>query len=320
MEKLCGRVAQLLRMYPSLWLPYIVADLLAICLWRLRGLTERSIFHWFTTSHSVLSGEVASPHYDSASLARASIAYAPIAITTIIAVVCLFVAALVATADIVDSIKKEQRPDARAILAKLATHWRKILLFALRFLITAGVFFAGTTGLSYYLLFRTRRQDLLTSFWFLAGQLLIEVGCAAWLVMPAAIRLLEGGAEVRTSAQARSQGTILAIIAAEVGAALGSFVPKLEASIHLNSRWEATALSVFNSVVADAPDALLFIALALLVAEFSGVTGGRKDSKILGLLRLLMPLHFGKGEEQPSAEGESESPSAGLHAVPLMPR
>lgn len=319
MEKLCGRVAQLLRKYPVLWLPYIAADLLAICLWRLRGLAEKGIFRWFTTSHSVLSGEVASTHYDSASLTRASIAYFPIAIITVIIVVCLFVAALVATADIVDSIEREQPPVAREILAKLAAHWRKLLLFALRFLITAGVFFAGTTGLSYYLLFLTRRLDFLTSFWFLAGQLLIEVGCAAWFVMPAAIRLLEGGAAVRASVQARGQGTILAIIAAEAGAAIGSFVPKLEASFHLNSRWEFTAISVFNSVVANAPDALLFIALALLAAEFSGAPDGKKDSKILDLLRLLMPLHLGEGEKLPPAEGESESPIAGLHAVSQMP-
>jgi uncharacterized membrane protein len=202
MQKLCSRVAELLRKHPILWLPYIAADLLAICLWRLRGLAEKGIFHWFTTSHSVLGGDIALPRHDSATLARVSITYAPIGFATIIAVVSLFITALWATNDIVDSIEREQRPDAREILSKLAAQWRRILLFALRFLITVGV---------------------------------------------------------------------------------------------------------FNSVVANAPDALLFIALALLAAEFSRENGGEEGSKILELLPLLMPLHFGKGGEPPQVEGVPES-------------
>jgi hypothetical protein len=74
----------------------------------------------------------------------------------------------VATAAIVDSIEREQTPEARAILADLAAHSQKIHLFTLRFLITFGVSFAVTTVLSYYLLFLAHCQDLLTSFWLLA--------------------------------------------------------------------------------------------------------------------------------------------------------
>jgi hypothetical protein len=303
MQKLCGRVAELLRQHPILWLPYTAADLLAICLWRLRGLAEKGIFHWFTTGHSVLGGDIALPRYDSATLAKASIAYIPIGVTTIVAVVCLFVAALVATTDIVDAFEREQRPDAREILAGLAAQWRRILLFALRFLVTVGVLVGGTAALSFYLLSLAHRQDLLTSFVLLAVGMLIGVGCTAWLVMPATIRLLRGGGTVMVSAHARNQGTILAIIAAEAGAALGFFVPKLEGSMVLNSRWEITALSVFNSVVADAPDALLFIALALLAAEFLREDVGKEGSKTLEVLPLLMPLHFGKAEEPPQVEG-----------------
>ncbi len=303
MQKLCGKVAELLRENPILWLPYIAADLLAICLWRLRGLAERGIFHWFTTAHSALGGEFALPRHDSATLAKASIAYTPIGIATIVAVVCLFVAALLATADIVDSIEREQRTDAKEILARLVAHWWKILLFALRFLITVGVIFGGTAALSFYLLFLAHRQDLLTSFWLLAGGMLIGVGCTGWLVMPATMRLLRGGAAELVSTQTRTHGTILAIIAAEAGAALGFFVPKLEAFALLNSRWEVTALSVFNSVVADAPDALLFIALGLLAAKFSQEDCGKKGSKIIELLPLLMPLHFGKSGEPSQVDG-----------------
>jgi hypothetical protein len=296
MQKLCARVAELLRKNPILWLPYIAADLLASCLWRLRGLAEKSIFHWFTTGHSVLGGDVALPSNDS--LARASVAYAPIGIATIIAVGCLFVIAFVATAGMVDSFEREQRPDTRDILSKLAAQWRRIVLFALRFLITVGAIFGATTALSYYLLFLAQRQHLLTSFWLIAGLLLIGVGCTGWLIMPAAIRLLRG-ATVLVSTQARCRGTILAVAAAGAGAALGFLVPKLEASMLPNAHWELTVLSAFNSVIANSPDALLFTALAFLPAECSREDDGEEGSKGLKLLRLLMPLHFGKDEEPP---------------------
>src|SRR3569833_1560817 len=152
MRLLCIKMAELLRKHPTLWLPYVAADFLAICLWRLRGVAERGIFRWFTTGHSVLGGEVPLPPHDSAALAKASIAYAPIGIISIIAVVWLFVAALVATSFIVDTIRREQSLDKAEILGHVAAHWRPIIFFSLRFLITIGVFVGATTGLSYYLI------------------------------------------------------------------------------------------------------------------------------------------------------------------------
>jgi hypothetical protein len=302
MQKLCRRVANLLMKHPILWLPYIGADLLAIGLWQLRGLAEKGIFHWFATGHSVLGGDIALPRYDHAALIRASIAYFPIAIATIVVIVCFFVASLLVTADMVDSIEREQRPDGRAILVSLAAHWQKIILFALRFLIIFGSITAGITVLSYYLLFRMHRQYLITSFWLLAGVELVVVGCTVWLVLPAAMRLLGREATVTVPTQTRNLGTILAIIVTEIGVALGFIVPKLETSMMLNSRWEITTLSVFNSMIANVPDVLLFVALALLATGELQENDAKMGSKIPALLSLLMPLHFSKSEEPPSVE------------------
>ncbi len=298
MQVLCIKMAELLRKHPTLWLPYLAADLLAICLWRLRGVAERGIFRWFTTGHSVLGGEVPLPPHDSATLAKASIAYAPIAIVAIIAVVSLFVAALVATAVIVDSIERDQRPDSRMILEALLTRWRRIVLFSLRFLVTVGIFIGGTAGLSYYLLSIAHRQGLINSFWFLAAGMLLGVGCTGWLVLPAAVRLLRGVSAL-VSVKTRIQGTILAVLAAEAGAVLGFFVPSLETSLLLTSHGENNVLSIFNSIVANAPDALLFIALALLTADLSRNLDDGKNSKLRELLPVLMPMHFEKGGTQP---------------------
>ena len=298
MEKLCRGVVKLLKDHPILWLPYIAADLLAIVLWRLRGLAEKGIFHWFTTGHSELGDEIALSRHDYyAALTRASIAYIPIGIATIVAIACLFVAALSSTAAIVNSIERKQRPNERKILASLAVHWRKIILFALRFLITFGVFAAGIGIPSYYLIYLAHRQNLLTSFRLVAGLMLVVVGCTAWLIMPVTMRLLGGEAAVLMSGKTRNQGAILAVLAVEAGSALGFFVPRLEALMSLNSRWEITALSVLNSVVADLPDAPLFVALALLAAGFSSESASKNGSRIHEILSILMPLHFGESEE-----------------------
>jgi hypothetical protein len=302
MQKLCSRIANLLMKHPILWLPYIAADLLAICLWQLRGLAEKYIFHWFTTGHSVLGGDIALPRHDHAALIRASILYFPIAIATVVVIVCLFVASLLVTVDMVDSIENGQRPDGRAIFISLAAHWQKIILFTLRFLITFLLFTAGTVALSYYLFFRMHLQDFHTPFWFDAGMMPVVVGCTVWLAMPAAMRLLRGEAAVIVPAQTRNQGTILAILVTEAGLALGFFLQKLETSMMLNSRSEITLYSAFDTMIANAPDVLLFVALALLMTGISQEDDSETGSKIHALLPLLMPLHFNKSEEPPQIE------------------
>ena len=200
-------------------------------------------------------------------LARASITYAPIGFATIFVIVCLFVTALMVTAGMVDAIGREQRTDARKVLAIIASQWRRILLFSLKFLVTFGVVAAGATILSYSLLYTVHRLDLLASTFLLLGLVLVVVGCAAWLVMPSAIRLLQAETTGLVTAKTRNQGLILAALVTGAGVALGMIAQKIESGIILDSQWEFMALSGLNSIVADAPDVLLFIALSLLATK-----------------------------------------------------
>lgn len=220
----------------------------------------------------MLGGDISAPIPDHAAMARASLAYAPIGFATIFVIVCLFVAALMVTAGMVDEIDRVQRPEARESLARIAPQWRGILLFSLKFLVAYGVFGAGVSFLYIYLLDAVHHQELATSAILLPMMVLVEVGCVAWLVTPAAIRLLQHKTTGLVSAQARNRGTILAILAAEVGMALGVIAQKMEARIILDSQWEFTALSALNSIVANAPDVLLFIALALIAAKYTQET------------------------------------------------
>jgi hypothetical protein len=283
-------------------LPYLAAELVAICLWRLRELAQSGIIHWFTTGHSALGGEIPLPPRDYSALTRGFIAYLPIAIVTIVAVVWLFVAAFLVTAAMVRSIEREQALDERKILADIATGWHRILLFALKLLVTLGVFFAGTTALLFSLLFIAHRQDLLRSPWMIVAMLPIAVGGSVWTVMPAAMRLLKQEPARLDSIQTRNQGAILAILTSEAGVALGLLTSKLETPMLITSHWEFTALSIINSVIANAPDTILFVALVLLAAGLSTEIESNDDSSLRELLPALMPMHFGKPEEPPQTE------------------
>lgn len=79
--------------------------------------------------------------------------------------------------------------------------------------------------------------------------------------------------------------------------ALGVIAQKLEAHLIFESRWEVTALSFLNSILANAPDVLLFIALALLAAGCAPEKERSSDSKIHRILQALMPLHVGQSKE-----------------------
>jgi hypothetical protein len=270
MKELWVRTFRLFREHPVLGAPYLVGQLLAICLWRIRGVAERSIFHGFSTGHSVLGGDVTSPTLDHDNLAKASLAYAPIGLATIFVIVCLFVIVIIVTSVMVASIDHEQEPDARGALALVATKWVGIMLFSLKFLFAYGVFGAGFTFLSIYLLDRVHRPEISRSAIYLPLMVLLEAGCVTWALTPAMIRLLRFEKTGVVSIDARFQGVLIAVLATEGGMALGLIAQRLESGLTIESGWRIITLSALNSLCANSPDVLLFIALGLLASEGVG--------------------------------------------------
>ena len=295
MKDLLRKTFELIRAYPVLCAPYLVACLLAFGLWRLRGMAEKAIFRWFSTSHSVLGGAVQAPT-DSA-FAKATLAYLPLGLATIFAIICLFVAVLVVTGGMVNAIGSEQEPDAREGLARLAHDWGRILLFSLKFLLAIGVVGVGVTVPLFYLLRAVHHREYLTTPSWLPALLVLYVGCLVWLMMPAAIRLLRPDKVGPISTQVRNWGAILAVVASEAGNALGLLAQRLEKGIIFDNRWELAARSAFNAILANAPDVLLFIALALLANETASGMDPETGSKPRNLLRDLMPLHFRRDQD-----------------------
>jgi hypothetical protein len=264
MKDLWRKTWELLRDFPILWLPCVFADLLAVWLWRLRGMAEKAIFHWFLTSHSVLGGETVTPIPDRAMLAKASMAYAPVGFATIFAVVCLFVAALMVIARMVEAISSGQSPNFRASLTKVIRRWRRILLISVKFLVACGVFSVAAAFLAYSLLGALHHREVVTSAIFLNLGTLLLACCLALLLTPSAIRLLQADKRAQVPSESGRRAMVFAAVATEAGILLGMLAQKLEAGMVLDYKWEVTTLSALNSILANAPNSLLFVALALL--------------------------------------------------------
>jgi hypothetical protein len=83
----------------------------------------------------------------------------------------------------------------------------------------------------------------------------------------------------------------------DFGLRQGAFGDHGSSRSQCRSRWEFTALSALDSILTNAPDALLFVALALLAAEYPRESENNKGSNIHELLQVLIPLHFRQSKE-----------------------
>lgn len=297
MIPLLRKSVELLRENPILWLPYLIAELSAIGIWRLRGMAQKSIFHWFMTQYSVLGGEVPVAPTDHDALAKAGLTYTPVGLASIFTVVCLFVVAFMVTAKMMDAVGQEQKIQVKEILAGLGLRWGSIFLFSFVCLVTFAVFAGGAAALLVLVLYRAHHLDLRNSPIFTFGMLPILMGCATWLLMPKAIRLLCADRTVLIPSEAKKRGAITAFIAVEAGELLGVILSKAEAPVQLSTQLGWSLLAAFNSIVANAPDVLLFIAIALLATENSEEAASSQGSGIRPILETLMPLHIRETKE-----------------------
>jgi hypothetical protein len=177
-------------------------------------------------------------------MVRASMVYAPVGFAAILAVVCLFVAALLVTAKMVEAIDREQTPDLRASWAEVVPRWRGVLIFSVKFLVACGASLAATAFPAYLLLGAVRHREIATSAIFLNLGTLTIVCCLVLLLVPAAVRLLQVEQKSNMPVSLRGQAVVFAAVATEAGLLLGMFAQKLEAGIVLDHRWELTILEL----------------------------------------------------------------------------
>ncbi len=247
MQELWRKTIEFSWRHPTLWLPYIFAELLAVFLWRLRGVAEKGIFD-----------------RQSIEYIRAVIAYIPLGFGTEFVIVCLFVVALTLTAKMVGMILEGQKPKLFFALKEIAPLWARILLFSFKFLVVFLAFFVADLALVFAVMRVMHRSDLPTSEISVFVEVLVVLGCTAWLLTPAAIRLLRISNTTSVSRNSWKWGAISAILAVAAATALGDVVQGLESRMMLTSQFERTCVLAVNKVVVNGPYLLFFVAISFI--------------------------------------------------------
>lgn len=257
------------RRHTSLWVPCAVATLVTMALARLEMDAVFGITRSLMAKRSALGGEVVSSD-PTEFQHRAMMVAKPLGPCKDFLEVCSFVVAFAVTAKLVGTILEEQRPDMMAALRGVAPQWRQILLFSLKYMVLTGVVIGAFMLLTTSPLTSDRILSLAVSKPFVYSVALLWEGCLAWLLMPAAIRLLQPPESPPASADARKLGVVFAVVTSAAAIALEYAIGRAEAAVVLDSRWELTALTALNSIVENVPSTILFIALALLASQSMG--------------------------------------------------
>lgn len=224
------------------------------------------VLAFFTEQHSVFGGTVPSESPPMA-VSRTMMVIVPLGVVKNYLEICLFVVALVVTADMVRRVLAEQRPAMVEAVRGVVPRLREVLLlsvlyFAVMAILSAVFLFVGTSSFT-----PERLHQLASSRTFITVFGLATQCCLAWLLLPAAIRLLRPPGSPAISAQQRRVGTVLAVAAAVGQMLLQYAAGKAEAALMIGNVWESWTVAVVNTVIVNLPLVFLFIALALMAME-----------------------------------------------------
>jgi len=269
MKKLWQKALELFRRHIILWVPCTVAGILILALGKLEKAQIQWFIHFFQTQRSVLGGEAQSGDLSEA-LHRATMFIYPLGLLKEFLDVCFFVVALTTTKSLVQSILEEQKPDMVAAVRGVVPRFREVLLFSVKYMAVLAVFAGIFIVLGSSPLTSDRFHEFLFSKKYLLYAFsLVGEGCLAWLLLPAAIRLLRPPGSPTISTRVREMGTAFAVIASAGALALGFLTGKAESGIRLDNQGEGLVVAVVNTVIINAPQILLYIALALMAIQES---------------------------------------------------
>ena len=268
MKKLLTNTLDLFRRNLILWVPCQIAGIILFLLRRLQRAGIHWLLEYFSMQHSVLGGNVLSPDLTQAQHRTMLIVY-PLGTVKDFLEICLFVAALAATKSLVQMILEGQRPDISSALREVVPRWREVLLFSFKYMailaLSVGLLiFVSTSPLTPE---RLRMHAMWKEFALIFT--LVAEACLAWLLMPAAIRLLRQPGDPPIGVHERTWGVFLAVATSAASSVLDNLLGKAETSVFLDSPWQAQALGLVNTIIVNSTQVYLFIALALIAIQHS---------------------------------------------------
>jgi len=263
-----------------LWVPCSIAGILMLGL----GKLESAEIHWlvriFATKHSVLGGEVPSTDFALAQH-RAMMVIYPSSLLKYVLEVCIFVVALAATKNLVHMLLNEQTPDMIDAVRRILPRSREVLLLTVEYIAVLAIFGGVLIVIGSSPLTSKRIHEIVLSKPFIYVFGLVGNGCLAWLLVPGAIRLLQPQGTPMISTEGRRLGTAFAVGTSASAMALEYVVSKAESGLIFEKLWESGAIAVVNTVIVNAPQVLLFIALTLLALQSTAEQKSATESAIV---------------------------------------
>lgn len=235
---------------------------------------EKSAIHrimaFFMNQQSVLGGTAPTGDLATAQHRTMLIVY-PLGTLKYLIEISLFVVALIATKELVRMTLAEQRAEFITALRGILPRCREALFFSIKYMAVMAIFGSIMVALASAPISPELLRQLFTSKTLVFGYALAGECCLAWLLLPAAIRLLRPPASPPISTQQRKLGTILAAAAFVSSTAIEYLIGRTEAAITIGNYWESWAIAVANTVIINAPEVMLFVALALMAIQESSV-------------------------------------------------
>jgi hypothetical protein len=266
MKQLLGKTTELLRRYPILWAPWLVAVVLNFLLTALSRSWLRRLFERGHVGRSVLGFNApAVPEYPYLSPQVRRFALVVGGFRELITV-CIFTAALVTIAILIKMILEGREPNPAEALRVLASRWRAQLGFVVKFAIAlvcvGGIMTLSTIQPLAGFFYGSKWSGIVV--WLLS---LIAVACAYWFVSSAAIRLLRNSPASFVTLQVRRTAVIIAIAADAAFAPLQAGVRLIETQAGFTPSANSNVLLAVHTLIVSLPRVFAFVALALLAGS-----------------------------------------------------
>jgi hypothetical protein len=294
MRTLFRTTASLLRQYPILWLPLILAELINFNITWFERMLQRSLMQqllpWLTESRSVLDGATGHIPATAQTIRNLQLILLPLDLGTELVCILLSAAALVVTAALLRSLAEGCPATLPTALASIAPSRRRILIFSLTLLGLKAIWDVLTAFLS-PLIFSLNPEDKLKRLLSLSPKLenVLEIThlipnlvshlwvlpialCIVYIIAPLQARLAQPPDAVPVPDQAK-QARIAAILTAVAMSALSFLVAMLEVPLFQLLRPASTLVlypvSTITSLITALPYILLYIAFYLITTPDS---------------------------------------------------
>jgi hypothetical protein len=267
MRQIWRNAVHLFWQHPVLWLPLILADLLAFCLGLLQSFLSHEIAARFFADQS-LPGNTPEYSRQATALIPNQLLTAAFGLVTQLLSICLYTAAFLITAQLVRLILEDLSPNLRSAARSATLHLGAIFSFSLKLFGWAIVSALLLATPVYFFIFQNHERRLMETPYFTHGLALLVAICVAYFITPAAIELLRSPDSEPVPPKLAWQGCGFSIPTVMVSQAI-AFLAQIAERSFLSSSIRAQPIDMqavhsIASLLSAIPYIFLFIALALI--------------------------------------------------------